>query len=249
METAELVAPAAREPARRPPAPLTAMLVANLTPLLGVVFLHWNLGELMVLYWAESLILGVLHIVSTVLNYNGQRFNPAGGLLRLVVFGYLYVLYFVFWCTFGMAIMALFQVGDLVGVEAVFQQVFVEAEDPKFLSGMFQLGVAVFAGFVKTMQWGFVVPLLLLGASAVLDYCRQFGGEGERPYRRPSLLLLMGRTVGTMFLIIFLAFLFERGVGQVPAMIILVFFKILIELAQRRGIAPVVLTRKDPGTV
>jgi hypothetical protein len=43
--------------------PSTLVLVAaNLVPLAGVLFLDWRLGDVMVLYWAESAIVGVFNV-------------------------------------------------------------------------------------------------------------------------------------------------------------------------------------------
>lgn len=39
-----------------------ALILANLLPLAGTVFLGWNLGEVMVLYWAESAVIGIFNL-------------------------------------------------------------------------------------------------------------------------------------------------------------------------------------------
>lgn len=39
-----------------------ALIIANLVPIAGNVFLGWNLGDVMVLYWAESAIIGIFNI-------------------------------------------------------------------------------------------------------------------------------------------------------------------------------------------
>jgi len=39
-----------------------ALIIANLVPLAGAVFFGWNLGEVMVLYWAESGIIGFYNV-------------------------------------------------------------------------------------------------------------------------------------------------------------------------------------------
>jgi len=40
------------------PASSVALVVANLIPLAGVLFFHWSLGNVMLLYWAESAVIG-----------------------------------------------------------------------------------------------------------------------------------------------------------------------------------------------
>ncbi|HKJ17991.1 MAG TPA: DUF6498-containing protein [Xanthomonadales bacterium] len=40
-----------------------ALIVANLIPVAGTVYLGWNLGDVMVLYWAESAIIGFFNLL------------------------------------------------------------------------------------------------------------------------------------------------------------------------------------------
>jgi hypothetical protein len=40
-----------------------ALILANLVPLAGVLFLDWRLGDVMVLYWAESAIIGFFNVL------------------------------------------------------------------------------------------------------------------------------------------------------------------------------------------
>ena len=38
------------------------LIIANLAPIAGSVFFDWNLGDVMVLYWAESAIIGLFNV-------------------------------------------------------------------------------------------------------------------------------------------------------------------------------------------
>ena len=38
------------------------LIIANLAPIAGAVFLGWNLGDVMVLYWAESAVIGFFNV-------------------------------------------------------------------------------------------------------------------------------------------------------------------------------------------
>ncbi len=59
----------AAPPAREEPAPslgspsALALIGANLVPLVGVLFLKWNLGDVMVLFWAESAVIGFWNVI------------------------------------------------------------------------------------------------------------------------------------------------------------------------------------------
>ncbi len=43
-----------------------ALIVANLIPVAGTVFLDWNLGDVMVLYWAESAVVGFFNLLKII---------------------------------------------------------------------------------------------------------------------------------------------------------------------------------------
>lgn len=44
-----------------------ALIVANLVPLLGTLFFGWNLGDVMVLYWAETAIIGLFNVLKIIM--------------------------------------------------------------------------------------------------------------------------------------------------------------------------------------
>jgi hypothetical protein len=47
------------------------LVVANLVPLLGAVLLGWNVGAIVVLYWFESVIVGILNVPKIALAKGG----------------------------------------------------------------------------------------------------------------------------------------------------------------------------------
>ncbi|MHC4848857.1 MAG: DUF6498-containing protein [Planctomycetota bacterium] len=44
-----------------------ALIVANLVPLIGVLVWDWSLGELLVVYWAESAVIGVINVLKMLM--------------------------------------------------------------------------------------------------------------------------------------------------------------------------------------
>ncbi len=57
---------------RQPPLSLSSpsslvLIVANLIPVAGSVFLGWNLSDVMVLYWAESAVIGLFNIFKIII--------------------------------------------------------------------------------------------------------------------------------------------------------------------------------------
>jgi Family of unknown function (DUF6498) len=52
---------------------LTALVLANLVPLFGVLFLDWDVGSLVVLYWSENLVIGGYTILKMLLKARGDK--------------------------------------------------------------------------------------------------------------------------------------------------------------------------------
>lgn len=55
-------------PATSPPVNLTSpstltLILANLVPIAGVAFMHWDLGDVMLLFWTESAVIGFFNIL------------------------------------------------------------------------------------------------------------------------------------------------------------------------------------------
>jgi hypothetical protein len=57
----------------RPEIALAAMVLANLIPLFGVLFLDWDVGSLVVLYWSENLVIGGYTILKMLLKARGSK--------------------------------------------------------------------------------------------------------------------------------------------------------------------------------
>jgi hypothetical protein len=58
---------------QRPAIALAALVLANLVPLFGVLFLDWDVGSLVVLYWFENLVIGGYTILKMLLKARGRK--------------------------------------------------------------------------------------------------------------------------------------------------------------------------------
>lgn len=92
----------------RSPAALGALLI-NLLPVGGIVFLGWSLSALVVLYWLENLVIGVVNIGRILVSGAGHGPMGMGGGVFLAVF--FAVHYGGFCFGHGMFVMALFGQG------------------------------------------------------------------------------------------------------------------------------------------
>lgn len=71
-----------------------ALIIANLVPVAGMVYLGWNLGDVMVLYWAESAVIGFFNVVK--LAVIGRWMALFTGIFFIAHFGAFMAVHFMF---------------------------------------------------------------------------------------------------------------------------------------------------------
>jgi hypothetical protein len=83
---------------------LLALVLVNLLPLLGVLFFHWDVAALVVLYWSENLVLGFYTLLKMLVK------SPLGGLGS----GLFFLIHYGGFCAVhGLFIMALLVDGNV----------------------------------------------------------------------------------------------------------------------------------------
>ncbi len=95
-EAAALIEPAhvEKQPVTLASASSLALIAANLVPLAGAAFLGWKLSDVMVLYWAESAIIGFFNVCKIAVI--GRWFALAAGPFFLGHFGGFMAVHFLF---------------------------------------------------------------------------------------------------------------------------------------------------------
>lgn len=163
---------------RSAPDTAAALVVANLLPLIGVVALGWDLMMILVLYWLESGVIGLLNLPKIVLArgplvvpMGRARFSapPLTGWRRTlaVTFAipFFVVHYGMFWLGHGLFVFLLpAMTGDASALESV--------TDPFELAGVDPTAVLVAAG--------------VLFASHTLSFARNYVGRREYESVSPS---------------------------------------------------------------
>ena len=213
-----------------------ALVLANLVPLLGVLLLDWRVFDVMILYWAENVVIGVINVLRMItckpgLGLQQLTDGPAGEGLsatqRATVArfsrgtGYLLIPFFMF--HYGMFCFAHYSA----------------------VTGIFGAGPASGAGGISL----FVVPLgeawrspLWIGVAAIaVSHLLSFGfnyiGGGE--YTRTNLAQLMQRPYGRIVIlhvaVIAGGFLVTLFGDPVPALAVLIAVKIGIDLRMHRA--------------
>jgi hypothetical protein len=89
--------------------PIIALLAANAIPLFGVVFLDWNAFNVVILYWAENLVIGFYNVLKITL---AAVPHPIAHLGKLFLIPFFTVHYGGFTAVHGFFVMAIFHEGN-----------------------------------------------------------------------------------------------------------------------------------------
>lgn len=167
--------------------PVFALIAANLVPLAGVLFLGWKVGDIVLLYWLENVVIGVMNLARIVsaqpdaLTRNaprGKRVRPHELLLAKLFLGGFFLAHYGAFC----------------------------AAHATFLAFMFPVKGAdgrsmEIAGVIGNMLTdpGMLVAVLALFASHLVSYFRNYLGRGE--YRQADIAQLMTRPYGRIVVV------------------------------------------------
>lgn len=88
---------------------LIALVAANCVPLIGVVCLGWDVAAILILYWAENLVVGGYTILKMIIA-RADRADPH--LTKLVLIPFFCIHYGGFCAGHGFLLMALLRMGD-----------------------------------------------------------------------------------------------------------------------------------------
>ncbi len=157
----------------KPDLPLLALVLANLVPVFGVLYLGWDVGAIVVLYWAENIIVGLFTLLKMLVT------GGIGALGNMLFF----CLHYGLFCTVhGAFVLELTQfAGEVSGELPV-----TSWPGPlALIQELYYFGQQVLAAAPREFSWACIALLLSHGASFVL----LFIGHGE--YRRTSVDALM----------------------------------------------------------
>jgi len=163
--------PAPPDSARASPgAAVIALLVANLVPLYGVLVLGWEVFPLVLLFWMENVVIGVLN-VARMLCVDPR--DPASWAAKLFIVPFFCFHYGMFTTVHGVFVFSLFGGQGFSRVR-----------------GLNVLGPAMDA----VREYGLQLAVLALAASHLFSFLWNYLGRGE--FRRVSLRTLMARPYG-----------------------------------------------------
>jgi hypothetical protein len=202
---------------------VVALILANAVPLYGVAFLKWNAGAVILLYWAENLIVGFYNILRMALV---RVPNPVDHLRKLFMIPFFAVHYGGFTAVHGGFVMVFFR-----GLESGFPEPASGREWPCFLVFL-QLLIAVVQQAWSVLPPGAKPVLLILFLSHGVSFVQNFIINGE--YKTTDVEKLMGRPYSRIIVlhvaIIFGGFLTMLLGSPMGVLIVLVIVKTIADL-------------------
>ena len=95
---------------------VVALIVANAIPLVGALFLGWNVWTILIVYWLENGIVGFFNVLK-ILRAEGPAIRPSSGwqmngrpmadVGRRAIAGFFVLHYGIFWAVHGVFVLTL----------------------------------------------------------------------------------------------------------------------------------------------
>jgi len=191
---------------------VVALILANLVPVFGVLFLHWEVFPLMFLFWSENLIVGGFNVLKMLA---ANPSSPISWIGKAFIIPFFCFHYGMFTFVHGMLVIGIFG-GHMSGVHGF----------PSF---------ATFWQVMRDNELGWAV--LGLVVSRGISFMTNYIGKGE--YQRASLNQLMGQPYGRImvmhFTILIGGFLMMTLHSPVVGLILLVVLKTGFDLNSHLG--------------
>lgn len=90
--------------------PVISLVCINLLPLAGVLFFGWDVTNLVLLYWAENLVVGFYNILKMLMAQKGKLSGPVGKIFQCLFFTFHYG---AFCGAHGFFLLTFFKLGNL----------------------------------------------------------------------------------------------------------------------------------------
>jgi len=150
------------------------LVLANLGPVYGVLFLGWKVFPIILLFWLENLIIGALNVFRMLL---ADPENKPLWLLKLFVVPFFCIHFGLFTFVHGIFVMG-------------------------FFGGMFRVGAPfpdenIVGGFIHEYKLGWAI--IGLAASHAISFAANYIGEGE--YRKANPVKLMQQPYGRVIVL------------------------------------------------
>jgi hypothetical protein len=187
-----------------------ALILANLSPILGILFMDWQVFPILFLFWMENVIIGASTVLKMIVCSPSDKRQSVAKVLLIPFFC---VHYGIFASVHG--VFVIFMFGMLGGV----------IKPGDFTSGPFDI-----FGIMGKLHLGWSV--LALVVSHAVSFAFNYLGGGE--YKKSNIVSLMlqpyGRVVILHITVLFGGFLVILLGSPVIGLILLIFLKIFIDI-------------------
>lgn len=191
---------------------VTALILVNLVPLAGVLWLGWRMIDVLMLFWMENVVIGVINVLRM-----GVRLVGARELKGLFLIPFFTVHYFGFCAGHGLFLLAFF---GAPGAAAGAPQALGIGSVPDIVQALMA---------EQAMVWG----LAGIAGSHLLSFLVNFLWGGE--WRRTGIEALMGAPyvrIMILHVVIVLGAIVVTALGQpIYALVLLVALKIAVDAA------------------
>ena len=181
-----------------------ALIIANLYPVIGVIFFNWQTYPLLLFFWTENLVIG-FYTVLKMLVASGDNATPA---VKLFAIPFFCLHYGIFTLVHGVFVVALF--GGILADDTITS------------------GTLMQQSIEYQLFWG----MLVLMGSHGLSFFQNYIGKNE--YRKVELTALMSQPYGRVVIlhvtIIIGGFLAMLLGAPVAALLFLIVLKIVIDI-------------------
>ena len=187
--------------------PVAALIAANLLPIAGVLWWGWSVFSVMLLFWLENIIVGLLNIpriVFAIGDADERQRRISNRLFVAVFFVFHYGLF-----TYGHGVFVLSAFGE--GIES----------EPTF-----QLALQLVVG--HQLQWAVAALFISHLVSLVINYF--LSGEYRRAVVKQMMKQPYSRVLVMHLGIIFGGFLLEKMNGPLPGLVVLIVIKIFVDV-------------------
>ena len=184
------------------------LIAANLVPLAGAVLLHWTVFEIVVLFWAENVIIGALNVLRMLMASGGKLVS---WLFKVFMIPFFIFHYGMFTFAHGIFVFTLFGGEELES-----------ARFPNDIEPMLNSVLAI----------GLGIPLIALFLSHAFSFFWNYVGKGE--YLNADTKSMMVRPYGRIFVLhvtIIIGGFFLLSLGSpIAGLMLLVLLKMIIDL-------------------
>lgn len=191
-----------------------ALVIANAVPIIGVIWFHWQVFPIILLYWLENVVVGGFNVLRMLVAEPGE---PAAWIAKVFMIPFFCVHFGMFTLIHGMFVFDLF--GKYAGLAPVH-------------SSWLSASQVLAAIRVTHIEYAVAALLLSHGISFVHNYV--MGGE----YRTAGLTTLMSQPysrVVILHLVVLGGGALVAALGSpVPALLVLVLLKTVVDLAAHR---------------